>query len=186
MKIYTRTGDQGETSLLSGRRVSKGEARIALYGDVDELNCHLGHMLSLMPSGTDDLVSQRVLKIQSELFNLGSLLACEREKRSNFQLKSLSPELVDELEQGIDLMNEKLAPLKNFILPGGPSVVTYTHVCRAFARKVERELVAYLKSEGDNELSSGVVLLNRLSDFLFTAARYLAHQMKAKEVIWRP
>lgn len=166
--------------------MSKSEARIDLYGDVDELNCHLGHFLSLLPLEKKLLkVKTRIIEIQNNLFNLGSLLACEAKDRERFKLKKIPAELVTALESDIDLLNTELPELKNFVLPGGPSSVTYAHVCRSFSRKVERELVAFKLAQSDDELNDAIVFLNRLSDYMFTVARYVGMVMRSEEVIWK-
>jgi cob(I)alamin adenosyltransferase len=186
VKIYTRTGDSGETSLLGGSRVKKGEHRISMYGEVDELNSHLGFLLSLIRGNSEVLkIDATITKIQHELFNLGSLLACEPENRKKFKLAPLSEVLVAEMEDEIDKMNLELPALKNFILPGGAQEVAYAHICRTVTRRVERGLVYFKDVSSDSELDSAIILLNRLSDYLFTVARFLSLKLGTPEVIWR-
>lgn len=187
MKIYTRTGDTGETSLLGGTRVSKSEHRISMYGEVDELNSHLGYLLVLI-DGQDSLrgVTKTITHVQNELFNLGSLLACEPLNRHKFNLSPLSNNLVGLLEAEIDQMNEELPALKNFILPGGAQEVAYAHICRTVTRRLERGLVFFKDSVGDSDLDSAIKLVNRLSDYLFTVARYISLKLNVAEVIWKP
>jgi cob(I)alamin adenosyltransferase len=186
VKIYTRTGDKGETSLLGGQRVAKSEKRIELYGDVDELNSHLGFFISLIEDNPDlDRVNARCTEVQNQLFNLGSLLACESSQRSNFKLKGVPKSLIESLENDIDMMNLKLPELKNFIIPGGSQAVAYAHVCRAFSRRVERELVDFIRTTKETELDEALVFLNRLSDYLFTVARYVGFTEGVSEKIWK-
>lgn len=186
MKIYTRTGDSGETSLLGGTRVSKSEHRISIYGEVDELNSHLGFLMGLIGSNKNlDRIDKTLTLIQHELFNLGSLLACESENRAKFKLNQLSPNLVTLMESEMDSMNEELPELKNFILPGGSPEVAYAHICRTVTRRVERGLVYFKKVTQERDLDAAITLVNRLSDYLFVVARYISLKMNIAEVIWR-
>jgi cob(I)alamin adenosyltransferase len=186
MKIYTRTGDSGETSLLGGTRVRKAEHRISMYGEVDELNSHLGYLLGLIAKHDSlNSVIKTITLVQHELFNLGSLLACEPGNRSKFKLTPLSNDLVVLMEKEIDQMNEELPELKNFILPGGVQEVAYAHICRTVTRRIERSLVYFKDTVQDHELDSAITLVNRLSDYLFTVARYLSLKLNVPEVIWK-
>ncbi len=179
-KIYTKTGDKGETSLVSGSRVSKADQRIDLYGEVDELNSFVGFLATV--------VNEKALleKIQSTLFNLGSQLACEAEKREQFQLPKIPVELVLQLEQAMDQMDQSLKPLKNFILPGGSEAAARAHLCRVIARRVERHLLNYHTLSNEALPENSVTFLNRLSDYFFVLSRYLNHQQGEPEVLWKP
>jgi cob(I)alamin adenosyltransferase len=180
MKIYTKTGDVGETSLFGGRRVLKSELRIDTYGTVDELNSWVG----LLRDVSTDAAQKNLLKeIQDRLFTLGSSLAADPD---NTKLKT--PDLhesdVELLEKSIDSMDEQLAPLRNFILPGGHVFVSYCHIARTVCRRAERLCVA-LHQHSEIPLIS-IKYLNRLSDFLFTLSRKMAQDLGAEEVTWLP
>lgn len=184
--VYTRTGDEGETSLVSGTRISKANMRISLYGEVDELNSHIGYMRSLLPQ-EEKLKALGPLfdSIQSSLFDLGSKLACESNLWEKFNLPDIKSEIISQMEQAIDEMDSELPKLKNFILPGGTQAASYTHVVRTACRKVERKLIDF----GDNTQSipeNSVIFLNRLSDFLFVYSRFVNFIAGQEERIWKP
>tara|TARA_R110000868_G_scaffold100129_2_gene275444 strand:- start:4199 stop:4753 length:555 start_codon:yes stop_codon:yes gene_type:complete len=183
MKVYTKTGDKGLTGLLGGSRVAKADARIALYGEVDELNSHIG----LTRAHTGEGFSQdKLLKhVQSRLFDLGSQMACEPEQRTKFKLPDIEPEHITELEKAIDVMTEDLPQLKNFVLPAGGVAAASAHVARTVCRRVERSFVAF-HNEHPNDLKDiHLQFLNRLSDYLFILARTLVHHAGQKEEIWK-
>jgi cob(I)alamin adenosyltransferase len=142
--VYTRGGDKGETSLVSGARLSKGHDQIDLYGEVDELNSHLGYMLSL--DQKDYINKDLNQKIQSALFDLGSRLACEPENWEKFKLPNIGSGLIEKIEQEIDRLDSELEKMKYFILPGGVNSAAYGHIVRTVARRVERKLVHYSAS----------------------------------------
>ncbi len=187
MKIYTKTGDIGETSLFSGRRVLKSELRIDTYGTVDELNSWIGLLRDIQ---TDDAPKYLLKEIQDRLFTLGSMLAADPE---NTKLKT--PDLhendIELLEKAIDKMDEVLEPLRNFVLPGGHVFVSYCHLARTVCRRAERLCVA-LNHSHTSEVSSNaneliaIKYLNRLSDYLFTLSRKMAKDLGAEEVNWLP
>lgn len=180
MKIYTKTGDKGKTSLLGGARVAKYDLRIEAYGTVDELNASLG----VLRSGEMDAESQEVLiSIQSMLFTAGSQLATEPGK-TKVKIPMLKDEAVTFLEDQIDKMEEGLPPMRNFVLPGGHPSVAAAHVARTICRRAER-IVLHLKD--DSEVPDPIpVFLNRLSDFLFVLSRKLSKAFGAKEMPWIP
>ncbi len=179
VKIYTKTGDKGETGLVSGARISKGHDLIDLYGEVDELNANLGFLLSFLSD--DNQSDVELLKlIQNALFDLGSNLACEAQNRVKYKLPQINQDAVLAIESRIDEIDQELTPLKNFILPGGLPASTYAHVCRTVCRRVERSLVRY----GKDLPQYSVEFLNRLSDYLFVFSRYLNHLEKIEEVPW--
>lgn len=184
-KVYTRSGDGGETSLVSGTRISKANMRISLYGDVDDLNSHIGYMRTLIPSdSTFDDCADLFDSVQSSLFDLGSRLACESNLWEKYKLPEIRESIIEMMEQKIDSLDEKLPPLKNFILPGGTQFAAYTHVVRTTCRKVERKLIDF----GDNTQAipeNSIKFLNRLSDFLFVYARYTNHFYEQPERIWK-
>jgi cob(I)alamin adenosyltransferase len=177
-KIYTKTGDRGETSLFGGRRLSKHHLRIDAYGTVDELNAHIGLVRDL--AGPPEVGGQ-LFEIQNRLFVLGSSLACDPESQS------LAPDLqtadIEALEQAIDQMEAVLSPLKNFILPGGHPAVSHTHIARCVCRRAERLCVALAQVEQVDPMI--LQYLNRLSDYLFVLSRYIGKSAGAEEVIWK-
>lgn len=165
MKIYTRTGDQGETSLFAGGRVSKSAIRVHVYGTVDELNAILGVAVAV---GLDEALAASVARVQAELFVLGSDLATPVGAKAKWIVR-VGPELSVALEQEIDQWQEQLPALENFILPGGVIGSAYLHQARTVCRRAERWLVELQNSEEIN--SHALIYLNRLSDWLFVAAR---------------
>lgn len=179
MKIYTKGGDGGQTSLYGGRRLPKSHLRIEVYGTVDELNSWLG---KLTAEGIPDNCAHFLNAIQQDLFLMGSHLAATEEVRHNLPVWSEQAEL--KIEKEIDLMDAVLPPLMNFILPGGTPSSATAHLCRCVCRRAERLLVAL---SVDEAVSPGLLrYLNRLSDYLFTLARFLMHSAGAKEQAWRP
>lgn len=180
MKIYTKTGDKGLTSLIGGTRVAKHHIRIESYGTVDELNSYIG----LIGCQEIDPHHQTILKeIQDRLFTVGASLAADPEK-SKMKIPDLLDEDIALLETEIDQMNEVLPELKHFILPGGNTTVSYCHIARCVCRRAERLTVAL--SESSFVDSKVTVYLNRLSDYLFILGRKLAYDAKAVENIWLP
>ena len=177
-RIYTRTGDSGETSLGDGSRVPKSVARVDLYGDVDELNSVLGCAAAALRQGAGGAPMAKLLAgIQSRLFDLGSVLA-------NPELSGREHEFgAADLEAWIDSMDMHLVPLKNFILPGGSAAAAMLHLARAVCRRAERKAVALAASEPVP--IGAVVYLNRLSDALFTAARAANAAAGVQDVPWR-
>jgi cob(I)alamin adenosyltransferase len=186
-KIYTKTGDSGETGLVSGNRILKSDPLIDLYGELDELNSRIGFMASLMHEDSS-LKNEIILvhRIQSAIFDLGSNFACEIENRSRYKLPQLKFELIQDLEKRIDLLDEKLDPLKNFILPGGSLLASATHLCRTSARNVERKIVHYHQLSKEELPENALVFINRLSDYLFILARYSNKVNKVQEINWIP
>jgi cob(I)alamin adenosyltransferase len=176
MKIYTRTGDAGETSLFGGARVRKDDARIEAYGTVDELNSFLGVARASWPSSPFD---GQLHTIQSDLFDIGAHLASPGTSR----FAGPDTARVAALEQHIDAMESELAPLKVFILPGGSLAAAQLHVARTVCRRVERLVVAL--RDDDEATKASITYLNRLSDFLFVAARYANHLQGVADVPWK-
>lgn len=185
--VYTRGGDKGETSLVSGNRISKSAERIELYGDVDELNSFIGAVCSeLSLKKIDDELYTYLLNIQSRLFDLGSNLACEAEFVEKYKLPQISIEEIEKMESYIDFLNSKIEPLKHFVLPGGEEVSSRLHICRTVCRRVERRLVAFSSSQEQEVPVHSIQFINRLSDFLFIAARYTNMLAGTKEILWIP
>jgi len=183
MKIYTKTGDKGETGLMGGKRLSKDSLRIRAYGEIDELNAVLGVCGAVNVhsnySGYSD-VNNKIHQLQLELFDLGADLATPLDEK--FEVPRVSQQQIDQLEQWIDEMDAKLPPLKNFILPEGSEVVTQLHVARTVCRRAERSIVELQNTEAIGELV--VVFVNRLSDFLFVLARLVNMLEGGKEELW--
>jgi cob(I)alamin adenosyltransferase len=181
MKIYTKTGDKGKTSLIGGTKVSKSHSRIEAYGTVDELNSWIG----LCCDVTEDKSQAILREIQDRLFTIGSSLACDPEKDPKMKIPDLQETDITLLENEIDRMNETLPPMKSFILPGGHPTVSYLHITRCVCRRAER---CSVRLETENEEIEPIVIkyLNRLSDYLFVLARYAGLQLKAEEVPWKP
>ena len=159
MKIYTRTGDRGETSLFGGSRVAKDDPRIEAYGSIDELNSTIGVARATWASSPID---KQLETIQSDLFDIGARLAAP----GNDRFAGVNPQRITELERAIDAMESELQPLTSFIIPGGSPAAAQLHVARTVCRRAERRVVAL-----ENETAT-VTYLNRLSDYLFVAARY--------------
>ena len=176
MKIYTKTGDQGETSLFDGTRVSKADARVDTYGDVDELQAWLGFARA---AGAPERLAVMIEQLQRDLFALGAQLADPAHKIANRVTKAtLSPDDVTRLEGWIDALEAGLPPLRHFILAGGAPAGASLHVARAVCRRAERRMVAL----GADPLL--VTYVNRLSDLLFVMARAANHDTGAPETEW--
>ena len=179
-KIYTKTGDKGETSLIGGVRVPKHHLRIESYGTIDELNSYIGLIIDSMQKKEDTKI---LFEIQDRLFTVGSVLASDPEK-SKMKIPDLHIADVELLETEMDKMDLILPELKSFILPGGNLSASYCHVARCVCRRAER-LVVHLSTE--TEVPEIVIqYLNRLSDFLFMFSRKLVHDAGANEIAWRP
>jgi cob(I)alamin adenosyltransferase len=182
MKIYTKTGDQGSTSLIGGTKVPKNHIRIETYGTVDELNSWLGLINDQL---NDDGLATELKEIQDRLFTIGSSLATDPEKAPRMKLPDLKTADIDFLEKRIDAMTAELPPMKNFILPGGHATVSSIHITRCVCRRAER--LAVNMQQHDLIVDEKVIqYLNRLSDYLFTLARYAAHKLGAAEIPWKP
>ncbi len=179
-KIYTKTGDKGETSLIGGVRVPKYHIRIESYGTVDELNSYIGLIKEQL---TDETLTKILYEIQDRLFTIGSVLASDPEK-SKMKIPDLIETDITLLEHEIDKMNEALPELKSFILPGGNSTAAFCHIARCVCRRAER-LTVELAS--DSEVPQIVIVyLNRLSDYLFVLSRKIVFDAGAEEISWRP
>jgi cob(I)alamin adenosyltransferase len=178
MKIYTKTGDAGETGLFGGGRVGKDDLRVASYGEVDELNAVLGLASA---HGLPPELAERVARVQAELFTLGSVLATPA--GGKVKIPSLHPEWVTTLEMEIDAADVELPPLKNFILPGGSTGAAWLHLARATCRRAERAIVALSRREKLEPIVE--VYVNRLSDWLFTMARLANHRAGVAEPVWK-
>ena len=179
MAIYTRTGDKGTTSLFNGQRVSKDDLRVDAYGTIDELNSALGVVLSSKYQVLS--IKKELIKIQNDLLDIGSALANPQNGKWKMENGKLSKR-VKAFENFIDQMTLNLPPLSNFILPGGGKAGSFLHLARAVSRRAERKIVALNnKVKIDNNI---IIYLNRLSDLLFTMARFANFKEKKKETIW--
>jgi cob(I)alamin adenosyltransferase len=176
-KIYTRTGDKGTAGLVDGSRVSKASARMAAIGDVDEANASIGGAIAALKG---DALGDRLRVIQNELFDLGADIATPADVEGALRITGGQ---VDRIEREIDSMNSELEPLTSFILPGGSSEVAALHLSRTVVRRAERAAFALAEKEGVNP--DALAYLNRLSDYLFVAARFIAAK-QGGDVLWKP
>ncbi len=191
-KIYTRTGDGGQTGLVGGQRLSKANELIDLYGTCDELNAVIGVVRSCLVSDgdvkRDDLHQEQIVfiqEVQSRLFDLGSLLACLPEEREKFKLPIIKEGYVVALEEMIDRLEEPMEEMRNFILPGGSIASAHAHVARTVCRRFERLLV--LRSEKQQDVPEyGIRYINRLSDYFFSLSRFVNFKQGHKEIVWKP
>ncbi len=181
MKIYTKTGDKGNTALFTGTRVPKHHIRIESYGTVDELNSVLG---LVRDQDMDNHSKECLIHIQDKLFTVGAILATEPKKDNRLKIPRIEEEDIQFLEIEIDQMNEELPPMTHFILPGGHTTVSYCHVARTTCRRAER-MISYLH-EKEPVPENVIAYINRLSDYLFVLARKLSKQLNAEEVKWVP
>ena len=179
MKIYTKKGDAGKTSLVSGKGVSKSHPRLDAYGTLDELNSVVGRVASLTG---DSKINDHLFKIQNQLFNIGSQLACDNKAMAE-KLSTIKEPDIKDIELFIDEMTEKLTPLKNFILPGGTEAASCCHLARTVCRRAEREMIKLHEQDPIDLLH--IQYINRLSDMLFTLARYINHLAKMPETTWK-
>jgi cob(I)alamin adenosyltransferase len=181
-RIYTKTGDGGQTRLASGAEVSKSNPRVEAYGTVDELNAVIG--VARLHSGQNDRIDAMLGRIQNELFDLGADLATPLEPAPKWEALRIVDSQVERLEQEIDWMNESLKALDSFILPGGAPLSAHLHMARTVARRAERDAVRLVES-GEAVTLAAVRYLNRLSDHLFVAARR-ANANGAGDIKWKP
>ena len=180
MKIYTKTGDTGQTSLIGGTRVPKHHIRIESYGTVDELNSYIGLIRDQQISEIHKLI---LAEIQDRLFTIGSSLASDPLK-SKMKIPDLHDTDIHLLEKEIDRMSELLPEMRSFILPGGHTTVSYCHIARCVCRRAERNIIHLSESEFVADLV--MQYLNRLSDYLFVLGRMIAQENNAQEIAWKP
>lgn len=181
MKIYTRTGDTGQTALIGGRRVSKADLRIDTYGTVDELNSWIG----LVRDQPVNAERKNLLKeVQDRLFTIGAELATDPEKAPKRAMPAIVPDDVVLLERAMDQMDAELPELRAFVLPGGHEAVSFCHLARTVCRRAERLVIAL----NHQSYVDALVLqyLNRLSDYLFVLSRQMAQELGAEEIAWKP
>lgn len=182
IKIYTKTGDKGTTSLIGGTKVPKSHRRIEAYGTVDELNSYIGLCRDLL---TDEHCRKILQEIQWQLFSIGAALACDPEKEIRMHIPDIHESDITTMELEIDRMNDALPPLKHFILPGGHSSVSTLHIARCVCRRAERCCVG-LETAEEKIAPLILIFLNRLSDYLFVLARYTAHLLNLEDIPWKP
>ncbi|MCB0352434.1 MAG: cob(I)yrinic acid a,c-diamide adenosyltransferase [Bdellovibrionales bacterium] len=182
-KIYTKTGDDGSTGLIGGRRISKSHIRVAAYGDVDELNSWCGFVRTLLDVSTYTDLSAQLEIVQNELFDLGSQLAVGVDDVPE-GIPSLHPNQIHRLEKWIDAMTEKLPELRSFVLPGGTQLNATIHVARTVCRRAERQVVLLMDRE--HVEAEVPIYLNRLSDYFFALAREVLRREERPEYLWEP
>lgn len=180
MKIYTKTGDQGETGLCGGIRVAKHHECIEAVGALDEFNAAIGLVLAMEPP---DAIAAVLRQVQHDLFDLGGHIATAYQENSG---TFSGDSRVGQLESEIDLMESELTPLESFVMPGGRVVGSHLHWLRTVCRRVERRIAPLLGLNTEQDFSQGLVLLNRLSDYLFVAARWCNQRDGVAEVTWAP
>jgi cob(I)alamin adenosyltransferase len=182
-KIYTRTGDDGTTALGSGRRVAKFDLRVECYGTLDESNAAMG--LARLHTRSDQALDAMLARIQNDLFDLGAELCYPDESKDARGRLSVSDAQVERLESEIDALNRELQPLRSFVLPGGTQAASFLHLARTISRRAERLMVALAARPNEPVGGSALRYINRLSDFLFVAARY-ANDKGKSDVLWVP
>ena len=182
-KIYTRSGDDGTTALGSGRRVAKFDLRVECYGTLDESNAAMG--LARLHTRSDQALDAMLARIQNDLFDLGAELCYPDESKDARGRLSVSDAQVERLESEIDALNRELQPLRSFVLPGGTPAASFLHLARTISRRAERLMVALAARPNEPVGCSALRYINRLSDFLFVAARY-ANDKGQSDVLWVP
>ncbi|MBT4882320.1 MAG: cob(I)yrinic acid a,c-diamide adenosyltransferase [Flavobacteriales bacterium] len=179
MKVYTKKGDKGKTQLLGGSMVNKNHIKLECYGTIDELNAFIGNIYDQEIS---TFHKEILLKIQNQLFNLGSIISFDG-KKDKIQLPNVTAENIEMMEKAIDKMEETLPMLKNFILPSGHPTASKCHIARTICRRAERNLVALGQTQEIDGLH--IQYLNRLSDYLFVLARAILKENNAPEIEWQ-
>jgi cob(I)alamin adenosyltransferase len=183
-KIYTRTGDDGTTALASGRRVAKYDLRVEAYGTVDETNAAIG-LVRLHTRDADPALDAMLARIQNDLFDLGADLSHPDDAKDERGRLTVTDAQVERLEHEIDALNRDLEPLRSFVLPGGSPAASFLHLARTLSRRAERLMVALASRPGEPIGPPAMRYINRLSDFLFVAARY-ANDKGTADVLWVP
>jgi cob(I)alamin adenosyltransferase len=183
-RIYTRTGDKGETALGTGERVSKAHLRIQAYGTVDETNAVIG--IVRLSTGEFEKLDTMLARIQNELFDLGAdLCVPETGKDLGYAPLRIAPRQYERLEKEIDLLNGELSPLRSFVLPGGHAAAAHLHLARTVCRRAERLIVELKSHEGEHVSEGAIAYINRLSDFFFVASRWV-NAKTSGDVLWVP
>lgn len=179
-KVYTRTGDKGQTSIVGGIRMSKASKRLEAYGTVDELNSHLGLLVAMLPNGND---RDMIIRIQSCLFNVCTNLATDQSQTPLYDSAKLPQGEIELLEQEVDRMMKMLPEKQGFILPGGTQAAAQAHVCRTVCRRAERRIVSL--SEEAQITPETLQYVNRLSDYLFVLAKIINFNAGVNEIVWQ-
>lgn len=187
IKIYTKTGDNGTTSLIGGTKVPKSHLRIEAYGTVDELNSYIGLCRDLLP---DETGNKMLLEVQDRLFTIGSSLACDPVKEPKMKIPDLKETDIELLEKEMDRMDEVVPPMKSFILPGGHPLLSHLHIARCICRRAERCCVRLdIADEPHGEIQAAeeiiIKYLNRLSDYLFVLSRFTGFKLDIPEIPWK-
>ena len=186
-RIYTRTGEAGETALGSGERVSKAHLRIQAYGTVDETNSTLGVVRLHTPSPDMQKLDQMLARIQNELFDLGAdLCVPDTGKDLGYEPLRILPKQYERIETEIDELNGELSALRSFVLPGGHPAAAHLHVARTVCRRAERLIVELASHQGEHVSEGAVAYVNRLSDFFFVASRWANAKSGVGDVLWVP
>ena len=184
-RIYTRTGDAGETALGTGERLSKADIRIAAYGTVDETNATVG--VARLHLGQLAKLDAMLARIQNELFDLGAdLCVPDRGEILEFEPLRILPKQYERIETEIDELNAELSPLRSFVLPAGHNAAAQLHVCRTVCRRAERLIVELKAIEGEHVSEGAIAYINRLSDFFFVASRWVNAKAGSGDVLWVP
>ena len=184
-RIYTRTGDAGETALGTGERLSKAHIRIAAYGTVDETNATVG--VARLHLGQLAKLDAMLARIQNELFDLGAdLCVPDRGEILEFEPLRILPKQYERIETEIDELNAELSPLRSFVLPAGHNAAAQLHVCRTVCRRAERLIVELKAIEGEHVSEGAIAYINRLSDFFFVASRWVNAKAGSGDVLWVP
>ena len=179
-KVYTRTGDKGQTSIVGGIRMSKASKRLEAYGTVDELNSHLGLLVAMLPNGN---YRDMIIRIQSCLFNVCTNLATDQSQTPLYDSAKLPQGEIELLEQEVDRMMKMLPEKQGFILPGGTQAAAQAHVCRTVCRRAERRIVSL--SEETQIMPETLQYVNRLSDYLFVLAKIINFNAGVNEIVWQ-
>ena len=186
-KIYTRTGDAGETALGTGERLSKAHIRIAAYGTVDETNACVGVARLVTTEPKLAKIDAMLARIQNELFDLGAdLCVPDRGEKLDYEPLRILPKQYERLETEIDELNSELSPLRSFVLPGGHAAAAQLHICRTVCRRAERLIVELAAIKGEHVSEGAIAYVNRLSDFFFVASRWVNHVAADGDVLWVP
>ncbi len=179
MKIYTKSGDKGKTSLIGGKRIDKDELQVEAYGSVDELNSNLGLLVEYLTQKND---KEFILEIQNKLFIIGSQLAVDTKSLNNLVLPSLNKNSIMNIENEIDLIESQVSKMTNFIIPGGSKIIATCHICRSVCRRAERRVISLNKQTKIDSLI--ITFLNRFSDYLFVLSRKIALDTNTNEKLW--
>ena len=179
MKIYTKSGDKGKTSLIGGKRIDKDELQVEAYGSVDELNSNLGLLVEYLTQKND---KEFILEIQNKLFIIGSQLAFDISSSNNLVLPILDKNSIIKIENEIDLIESQVSKMTNFIIPGGSKIISICHICRSVCRRAERRVVSLSKQSKIDSLI--IIFLNRFSDYLFVLSRKIANDTGIEEILW--